>query len=155
MTYYSTVNDIRDEAGFKGNSNIKNETILKYQKEAYSYIRSRIAAKYVITNLVIGNPSFDDSDARKFLKRVEELFAAWRLLIKEYGPDGTEQKEQGEIRLEDGEQKIQSLFESPFAARLVDINWVEFERVPFASSWSPVSSGMIGVQNKFTIDQKF
>lgn len=155
MTYYSTIQEIRDEAWFTGNTNITNDVIERYQKEAYAYIRSRIAAKYITTNLVTSNAVFHWSDAHKFLKRVEELFAAWRLLIKEYGPDGTEEKEQWEIRVDRWEEKIDSLFRDEFAARLIDNNGNEFPSATYSRAWWPVATGMIGVPNKFTLDQIF
>lgn len=58
--------------------------------------------------------------------------AAGYLLVKEYGPDGTEEKEDGELKLKEANDLLASLFAKP-PTRLIDINSVEFPTVAFSA----------------------
>lgn len=158
MPFYSTEIRIRDEAWFTGNADITTTSIETYQEQAYGTIRSRISAIYNVTNLVTSNSNFLDSDAHRLLARIEELYAAGWLLIKEYGPDGTEQKEKGENKLQQAEDLVLAFFKTsnnPNPLRLVGNDWLEFVRNEISSSGPMESTGMTDRDHIFTTQERF
>jgi len=88
MAYDSTEN-IRDEAGFTGNTNVTDAKITAYQNAATSHIDGIISRTYTL-------PLTETPD---ILKLIERKLAAGHLLLDEYG-------EQAEGTSKDGQAKV-------------------------------------------------
>jgi len=88
MAYDSTEN-IRDEAGFTGNTNVADAKITAYQNAATSHIDGIISRTYTL-------PLTETPD---ILKLIERKLAAGHLLLDEYG-------EQAEGTSKDGQAKV-------------------------------------------------
>ena len=94
---FSTVKAIRKDAGLEFNTNIVDETIEGYQKEAYAVIISSVAARYrldSISTLVIADPGY------LMLQNVERLIAAGMILNKEFPGDETEDNSKGNEKID-------------------------------------------------------
>ena len=85
MTNYSTIAQVRLEAGFTNNLDILDATITEYTNQAHGVILSKLASDYDITKLDVSNLAFVNSIAQSVLTRCEILLASGYLLIKEYG----------------------------------------------------------------------
>lgn len=154
MAYFSSVEDIRFESGFVWNSDISDDEIESYEREAHWSILSILAAKYDISNLDTSNPNFDQSPAHHALAMIERLRASWNLLIAEYGADGTEKKENGEIKIQEAKDALWAFFWDS-ASRLIWNNWSEFTTVPSSWGGAIASTGMTNISNWMTHDTQF
>lgn len=81
---YATVDQIRQEAGFTGNTNITDPNIQDHQSRATNLINSYVYAKYPKDTLAT---NFSGSPAADMLELIEVQLAAGYLLLAEYGPD--------------------------------------------------------------------
>lgn len=151
---YSTEPNVRNEAWFDWNADLTTDVIDRYQLQSYNIIRWVVAWRYDITLLDSSNPNFVWSQASYYLARVEELMAAWYILIKEFWSDWTERKETGELKLKEANSLLDKLFWSP-ATRLVGLDWNEITTVPIASAWSIDSNWMVWRDRIFTTTQIF
>lgn len=86
---YSNVDNIREEAGFKGNANVTDAKITTFMDAATSHIDGRLAKVYSL-------PLEETPDS---LELIERRLAAGFLLLEEYG-------EQAEGTDKDGNSKI-------------------------------------------------
>lgn len=154
MAYFSSVDDIRFEAWFVWNPDVSDQEILSYEQEAHWSILSRLAAKYDISYLDTSNTNFDQSPAHFALAMIERLRAAWNLLIAEYWPDGTERKENGEIKIQEAKDAL-AMFFSDNPTRLIWNDWSEFTTVPSSWGGAITSTGMTNISNWITHDQQF
>lgn len=120
MAYYSTIPKIRSEAGYDGNVNIKNETILKFQARANAMINSIIGSRYVLP-IVGANP---------ILEMLETKLAAGYLMDDEYGEEAEGTERDGKAKIESvlgNEKKKGDLSEiTNGTVRLFDTNGVEY-----------------------------
>lgn len=71
---FSTINNIREVAGFVYNANITDTTITRYQTQANSYIYLKVAETYNINEFT--DIKLTGSITADFLARVEELYSA-------------------------------------------------------------------------------
>jgi len=145
MANFAVTQDVRIEAWFEGNSNIYDSQIELAQDQAHGFMITILASKYDTTYLDTSNDNFDDSTAHHTLAGIEQLRAAGLLLIAEYWPDGTEQKENGEQKIKEAKDTLMALLfgtpDSP-AGRLIGDNGVEFTTVAVSPAGAIQSTGM-------------
>lgn len=150
MANYAVTQNVRIEAWFEGNSNIDDAQIQVAQNQAHGFIVTQLASKYDTTELDTSNANFDWSSAHYMLAGIEQLRAAGLLLIAEYWPDGTEQKENGEQKIKEAKDTLMALLfgtpDSP-AGRLIGDNGVEFTTVAVSPAWAIQSTGMENIDN--------
>jgi hypothetical protein len=84
MTNYTTIDNVRFEAGFVGNPDVTDAEILEYIEEVHGTILSRLATKYDISFLDASNSNFVGSPAAYKLALIERYRAAGSLLVAEY-----------------------------------------------------------------------
>lgn len=79
---YSTVANIRQEAGFQNNDSVDDPTIELKQLNAFSIVKGYVARRYSISQL--SGALFTDSQAEETLELAERLYAAGLLLNDQY-----------------------------------------------------------------------
>lgn len=150
MAYFTTTENVRNEAWFGGNPNVTDANIEVYQDSAHGNIVTILSSKYDISELDTSNVLFDWSPAHDMLAGIEQLRAAGLLLIAEYGADGTEEKENGEQKIQEAKDTLNALlFGTPDtpAGRLLDNNGDEFTTVAVSSAGVIQSTGMENIEN--------
>lgn len=151
MANFAVTQNVRIEAWFEGNSNIYDSQIELAQWQAHGFMITILASKYDTTELDTSNSNFINSTAHHMLAGIEQLRAAGLLLIAEYWPDGTEQKENGEQKIKEAKDTLNALLfgtsEFP-AGRLIGNNGIEFTTVTVSSAGGIVSSGMTNIDNR-------
>jgi len=158
MANFAVTQNVRIEAWLEGNSNIFDSQIELAQNQAHGFMITILASKYDTTELDVSNSNFNNSTAHHMLAGIEQLRAAGLLLIAEYWPDGTEQKENGEQKIKEAKDTLMALlFGTPDvpAGRLIGNNGVEFTTVTISSSGGVVSTGMTNICNWITHDTEF
>lgn len=103
---FSTVDNIRSEAGFDNNCNIDDTVIETYGNRAYGIVRSKISRMYSLTTLA---ENFTGSDAEALLVACEELLAAGYLLRKEYGPDALDSDKNGTLKINEAMELLDKI----------------------------------------------
>lgn len=84
---YTTVTQIRQEAGFQNNTNVTDAIITEYQTRAYNTVRGYTARRYALSTL--SGSTFTGSQAESVLTQCELLLAAGWLLMNQYAGQPT------------------------------------------------------------------
>lgn len=139
MAYYTTTNNVRDEAGFTNNATITDTQIDEHIDKAHAQILGMVGGVYNITNLDTSNADFDGSQAHDYLAQVERLMAAGYLLWKSYGIQGQDTDSDGNQKVEEARELLKMLYTQPNIAptRLFDNNGDEFARKTYGTSGLP------------------
>lgn len=98
---YSTITNIRKEAGFTGNTNILDADITSFQEAAYSHINGILSRTYTLPL----------SETPDILELIERRLAAGHLLLEQYGEEAEGTDREGETKVkwaEDMLAKIES-----------------------------------------------
>lgn len=147
---YSTIQKIRDEAGFSTNGNITDPQITTYQAQATARVQSVIASRYLLSTL--SGSTFTGSQAAALLDLCEMLLAAGALLSKEYQGqqmgtnEGKEKTDRGLKILDD----IQS-----GAVRLLDSSGLEFTGMASTAASGPIAqTNPIGENQDPTVSER-
>lgn len=93
MPNFSTVDRVRQVAGFASNEDITDADIQLHMDRASNLIRSSVSGRYALSTLSGAN--YTGSAAAEYLATAEEMIAAGLLLMQEYGerdPERTGQK---------------------------------------------------------------
>ena len=98
MAYDSTEN-IRDEAGFTGNTNVADAKITAYQNAATSHIDGIISRTYTL-------PLTETPD---ILKLIERKLAAGHLLLDEYGDQAEGTSKDGQAKVNWAEEMLRAI----------------------------------------------
>lgn len=154
MANYTTVDKVRFEAGFVGNPDVTDAEILTYIEECHGTILSRLSTKYDISLLDASNSNFVWSPAAYKLALIERYWAAWSLLVAEYGPEWTEDKDKGYSKIKRARQELEMIFADP-PERLIGIDNTEFTTVAISWGGAVESTGMTDVDNRITKDTQF
>lgn len=106
MSNFSTVDNVRSEAGFTNNSDVTNPNIQRHLDRATNRIRSVISVRYLLNELSGSN--FTGSPAETLLKLIEEQLAAGYLMSQEYGAEDTNPKN-GKAKIAEAEKILGEL----------------------------------------------
>ena len=98
MSYDSTDN-IREEAGFTGNTNVTEAKIIAYQGAATSHIDGIISRIY----------SLPLAETPNILKLIERKLAAGHLLLDEYGEQAEGTSKDGQAKVDWAEKMLQAI----------------------------------------------
>lgn len=118
---FTTVDDIRSEAGFDNNCNVDDTLIEKYGDRAHGIILSKIALRYNLTTIT---ENFTGSQAEELLIAIEELLSAGYLLRKEYGPDALDADKDGGRKINEAMELLDKI--SSGEIPLIDSNNSEY-----------------------------
>ena len=154
MTNYTTVDKVRYAAGFVWNSDITDAEILELINEIHWTIISRLSTKYDVSELDDSNTNFVASPAYYKLSLIEKLRTAGQLLVGEYGPEWTEDKDKWYQKINKARKDLEMIFADP-PERLIWINNVEFTTVSISWPGSITSWGIVWVNNRIDKDTKF
>lgn len=105
-TTYTTTAKVRDEAGFKNNTNILDANIDDFRTQANGRIQTIIGQKYT---LPLSSSLLTNSPAAWLLDLIEKLLAAWYLLWKEYGADAEGTDKDGVPRINRAEDMLKQI----------------------------------------------
>lgn len=153
---FTTVDDIRSEAGFDNNCNIDDTVIEKYGDRAHGILLSKVALRYNLTTIA---ENFTGSEAETLLIACEELLAAGYLLRKEYGPDALDSDKDGKKKIDEAMEILDKV--SSGEIPLIDSNNNEYvTNDQFnAESTEPEKEDEDGnwetAENYFTLDDEF
>jgi len=154
MTNYSSVVKVRTEAWFDWNGDITDADILVYLEEVHGTILSRLATKYDISLLDISNANFAGSPASFKLALIERYRAAGSMLVKEYWPEWTEDKDKWYQKIKRARQELEMIFADP-PERLMWNDNTEFDTVAISWGGAVESDWMTNVDNRIDKDTKF
>ncbi len=97
---YCSIDDIRDEAGMKGNTYITDVTIDKYRQEAQDEINGTLAGLYTIPFIAPINNN---------IEQAAKLIAAGLLLKKDYGVMVSSGNKDGQNKVDEGRKLLQRI----------------------------------------------
>jgi hypothetical protein len=150
---FSTVQKVRDEAWFTGNTNIADSYILTYQKRWYWITTSYVSSVYNLNDLAWVN--FVWSQASDMLETAETLIGAWLLLIDQYWNNDLWWQKTGWDRLKEWKDLLMSITTGDM--RLIWNDWEEFERKSKTTSGSiwVNDSAIVSWENKFSVSDQY
>lgn len=151
MAMYSTIQRVRGEAWFVGNTNISDSYIEWYQIQWYGLVVSYISGVYNTSEL--SGVNFVGSQGESVLQRAEELISAGFLLIDQYGTNDLGWWKTWRDRVNEGKQLLVAI--TKWDMRLVGNDWNEFERKNKSTSWWLASSWFVTGENKFSVNDEY
>lgn len=96
---YTTVEKVRDEAGFTGNSNITDTVILSYMSAANSHIDGILGRLYTVPL----------ADVPSIIELIERKLSAGHLLLDEYGVQAEGTSKDGNAKIKWAEDMLEAI----------------------------------------------
>jgi len=122
MATYTNTQKVRSEAWLEGNPYITDPTIDSYIVQANWLIKSRIAARYVLSAL---DTNFSWSSAEATLDMAEKLLAAWLIMNKEDAGAETINTSDWNAKIQRSDDIISDIVS--WDLKLLDSNWDEYD----------------------------
>lgn len=97
---YATLDDIRKEAGFANNRYITDTAIAEHRARAQSWIDSKLKSTFTVPFTSPVPPKITE---------ITILYAAGRLLLKEYGDTSTGTNKDGKAKIEEAKELLEEL----------------------------------------------
>jgi hypothetical protein len=154
MAYYSTVENVRVEAGIEGNANILDTEVESYLKRAHAEVLSFVSAKYNVITLAGSN--FEGSQAQGYLESAEVMLAAGLLLIRDYGKQSTDTDKDGYKKVAEARAMLSRLYDVKNPMRLIGVDGTEFGNIAISNAGGLLfSSGTEEDENIFSVKDKW
>lgn len=148
---YSSIARVRSESWFTNNNDITDLYIEGYINQSNWILIWYIASIFNISNF--SWVLFAWSQAENILKRIEELFSSWYLLIAEYWPEARNTDKDWYIKIKEAEGLCNKLL--LWEISLFDINWNEYSKKWSAPSWTIVLTVPLNSKAIFSINDKY
>ena len=149
---YSTVANVRTEAGFNWNTDIPDATIEMYVNQSNWIINWMIGRIYDITKFAWSN--FIWSQAEYMLARIEQLLSTWYLLLAEYWPEARDTDKDWQSKIDQAMDLILSISKGDTALLLLDGS--ETPSKSSAKAWWPVLTTAVWTEDPyFSVNDKY